>query len=109
MQSLPLKDLPFSGAYKMLGNIVVPTMAAIALTILGVRFWRGRADGLTSAALIGGIAVIGVSYYTFRRAISRLDVSIGERPLSNLLVAANSMASFGYLTCIIALVPGYHH
>jgi hypothetical protein len=109
MQLPLLKDFPFSGAYKMLGNICVPIMGAMALTAVAVEFWHGRVDGLASAALTGGIAVIGVSYYTFRRAISQLDVTISEKPLSQLLVAALMMAFFGYLTCINALVRWPHH
>ncbi|MGO9084081.1 MAG: hypothetical protein ACLQBK_02555 [Candidatus Sulfotelmatobacter sp.] len=109
MQLPPLKDLPFSGAYKMLGNICVPIMGAMALTAVAVEFWHGRVDSLASAALTSGIAVIGVSYYTFRRAISRLGVTVGEKPLSRLLVAALMMAVFGYLTCINALIRWPHH
>ena len=105
----PLKDLPFSGAYKMLGNIFVPIMGAMALATLAAQFWRGRTDGLSVASIASGIAVIGVSYYAFRRAIGRLAAAIDEKSLSNLLVAANSMAFFGYLTCITAVVFGRDH
>jgi hypothetical protein len=51
-----------------------------------------------------GVAAVGLSYYAFRRAINQLDGKIDEKVLSRLLVAANSMANFGYTSCISLFV-----
>lgn len=109
MELTPLKDLPFPKAHKMLGDISVPAMGAIALAMVAVQFWRGRADGLSSVVIALGIVAIGTGYYSFRRTLGQLGVTISEKILSQLLVSAYLMAVFGFLTCIEALGVWPHH
>ncbi len=109
MELTPLKDLPFSKAHRMIGDISVPAMGAMALATVAVQFWRGRADGLSSVVIALGIVAIGAGYHTFRRALRQLGATISDKILSQLLVSAYLMAVFGFLTCIEALGIWPHH
>ncbi len=99
------------GGYKYLGNISVPTIGIALLTIVGLQFWRSAGGGLELlelASITLGIAVVGLAYYKQRRALNQLDGTIDDKTLSGLCQAANSMAVFGYLICVMALTSLRH-
>jgi len=92
--------------YKTVGNIAVPTLAAMSLLIVAVQFSRSSMGGANRLGLVSialGIAVIGIAYYQLRRGLNQLDGTASDKALSKLCLAANSMAIFGYGICIGAL------
>jgi hypothetical protein len=97
---------PSSGFNKIFGSISVPALGILLLLEVALQFRRsaGDFDPLFLGAAAMGVAAVGLSYYAFRRAINQLDGKIDEKVLSRLLVAANSMANFGYTSCISLFV-----
>jgi hypothetical protein len=100
-----------TGTYKTLGNIFVPTGGTMVLGIVALQFLR-HSGSLERAAMVSiaiGIAVVGLSYYNFSRALNQLDGKAGDNVLSRLCHAANAMAMFGFVTCLMALIFGPNH
>jgi len=92
--------------YKIIGNIAVPTLAAMLILIVAVQFSRSSIGGVSRLGLVSialGITVIGIAYYQLRRGLNQLDGTASDKALSRLCLAANSMAIFGYGICIGAL------
>jgi hypothetical protein len=111
MELEPIKSPPYSGFNKILGNVGVSTLAVMLLLIVAVQYWRSADasfDRLFLSAAAVGIAAIGFSYLNFRRALNRIDGRIDEAVVYKLLVAANSIAIFGYTACM-ALLSVHHH
>jgi hypothetical protein len=73
---------------------------------LGLLFRRatGPFDFLVFVGAALGVVTVGLSYYSFRRVLSGLEGSIDEKALFRLLVAANSMATGGYMSCVMAVM-----
>ena len=105
MEPEQTKNLPYSGAHRSLGNILVPAFGAMLFSVIALQYHRAPGD-LGVYGLLGIVTpVIGVgfSYFAFRRILSRLDGSVKEETLASLCSLANSMVMFGYLACLMAL------
>jgi hypothetical protein len=97
--------------YKYLGSVGVPTLGAMLLVMVGLDFRHSANETFDLIHLVAatlGIAVIGLSYYSFRRSLNQLQGKVDANVLSKLLIAANSMAIFGYLVCMMVM-PLHHH
>lgn len=106
MELTQTKNAPYFAFFKILGSVAVPTLGAMSLLTIAVRSWLstdGNIDRLELVAIALGVAVVGVAYYNFRRALNRLDGKIDEAILLKLLIAANAMGIFGYSACMGAL------
>jgi len=104
------KSLPYFGFYKAIGSIFVPAIGAILLLLVGLQYSRfpGEVSRLGLGAIVLGIAVIGLSYYSLRRGLNQLAGKISDKALSGLCHAGNAMAIFGYLICVMALSVARH-
>ena len=104
------KNLPYYGFYRAAGNIFVPFMGVAVLTMLAMQYSRSTSDlaGVGFFAVAGGVFVVGLAYFQFRRVLSQLDGQIKDATLSKLCHCANSMAAFGYSACLMALIFARH-
>jgi hypothetical protein len=112
MQVTETKSLPYFGFYKTLGSVGVPAFGIMVLLVVALQFSRsaaGSLDRLFLGTVTLGVAVIAVSYYQHRRGLNQLYGKIDDRALSGLCRAANSMACFGYSTCMMALMLVHRH
>jgi hypothetical protein len=94
-----------------MGNIFVPAMGVMLLAALAMAYSRSSDDlaGLGFLAAASGVVVVGLCYFKFRRVLNQLDGQIKDATLATLCHCANSMAAFGYLACLMALLFGRHH
>ena len=100
------KNLPYSGMHRMFGNIFVPLMGLMVLTVVSLRYRRNPDELSALATLAVGCAIVGIagSYVAFRRVLGRLDPPIPEASRSSLTMLANNMVILAYLGCMFAMV-----
>lgn len=75
-----VKDPPYLGFYKRMGEIFVPLMGTMLLLIVALQFTR-YADAVVRLALASialGVAVIGVSFYRNRRGLAGMDGKVAR-------------------------------
>jgi len=112
MELTQTKNAPYFAFFKILGSVAVPTLGAMLLLTIAIRSWLSTDGNIDRLDLVGtalGIAVVGVAYYNFRRALNQLDGKIDEAIQFKLLIAANAMGIFGYSACMGALTLLRHH
>jgi len=100
---------PYLGFYKRVGSIGVTALGVMLLFLIVIQFSHST-TGLGRLDLVVitlGAAVIGLWYYKLRGVLNQLDGKINDAVLLYLCHAANAMACFGYLICIVCL--GLHH
>jgi len=105
MELTQVKNLPYFGLSRGIGNFLVPALGIILLAVVAIKFSRGRLALLDVGTITAFVAVIGLAYYKQRRTLSQLTGRLDDEVLSGLCNAATFMAGFGYAMCLSALTP----
>lgn len=101
---------PVHQPYRALGTVGVPLLGIMLLIIVWIDYHRSTYElaGLDALVVALSAVVIGISYFSTRRVLSRLEDRLDRTMLSVLWRSADSMAIFGYAACTAALGFSHH-
>jgi hypothetical protein len=113
MESHDLKGLPFHHSYRVMGDIFVPVMGLMLLSMVCIYYHRSTSDlaALNALSVVIPAVVAGASYFKLRRVLVQLEAQfkdqLKEQQLAAIWVGVCLMPFLGYVACIAALSFGH--
>ena len=103
MDADDLKGYPFHHFYRAIGDIFVPVMGLILLSIVWIYYHRFTSDlaGLNALSVALPAVAVGVSYFKLRRSLVQFEAQfkdqLKEKQLAAIWVCVCLMPVFGFL------------
>jgi uncharacterized membrane protein YciS (DUF1049 family) len=115
MEADDLKGLPFHNSYRVMGQIFVPVMGLMLLSIVWIHYRRSTSDlaALNAFSVALPAVVVGLAYFKLRSVLVQIEAQfkdqLKEKQLAVIWNCVYVMPVLGYLACIAALTFAHQH